>query len=56
MRNILDKEDRVLFRRDLNNLNKWIETHVKQNKPAHPFFIVGANKGRENDRRQSKNQ
>jgi len=55
MRNVLDKEDRVLFNKDLKNLNKWIEGHLKQNKPAHPFVIVGENKGKEHDRCQSKN-
>jgi hypothetical protein len=56
MRHILDKEDRVLFKRDLRNLNKWIEDHIKQNKPAHPFVIVGQQKGNDSDRRQSQNQ
>ena len=56
MRNILDKGDGVLFNRDLKNLNKWIEGHVKKSQPAHPFMIVGENKGKENDRRQNKNQ
>ena len=56
MRNILDKEDRVLFNKDLKNLNKWIESHLKQSKPAHPFVIVGENKGKENDRFHTQNQ
>jgi hypothetical protein len=55
VRNILDKEDRVLFKRDLKNLNKWIESLVKENKPAHPFYIVGENKGKQHEHRQTKN-
>lgn len=56
MRHILDKEDRVLWNRDLKNLNKWIADYVKTSKPAHPFLIVGENKGKQNDRVSSQNK
>lgn len=56
MRHILDKEDRVLWNRDLKNLNKWIEDHIKKTKQSHPFVIVGQHKENLNARRQSQNQ
>jgi cob(I)alamin adenosyltransferase len=56
MRHILDKEDRVLFKRDLKNLNKWIEDYIKNTKQPHPFVIVGQHKENLNGRSQSQNQ
>lgn len=55
MMNILDREDRVLRKRALVQLDKWLAEHLRKKKPAHPFFIVGENKGKQHDRRQNKN-
>lgn len=46
MRNILEKDDRVAYNRDLKTLNKWIEDHLKQTKQSHPFVIVGSQKAK----------
>jgi hypothetical protein len=56
MHNVLDREDRVLRKRALIQLNKWISEHLRQSKQPHPFVIVGENKGKENDRRQTQSQ
>lgn len=56
MKHILEREDRVMFNRALNQLNNWIAEYAKQNKQAHPFYIVGQHKEPEIDRRPTKNQ
>jgi hypothetical protein len=56
LKHFLDKEDSVNHRKALNRLDKWITEHIKKSKPAHPFLVVGANKGSDHDRVSNKNQ
>ena len=56
MKNSLDREDSINFRRSLKQLNKWIDEYIKKNKSAHPFLVVGANKWSDHDRVSNQNQ